>query len=74
MADSLRDRVVVVIGASSGIGRQTAILFAREGAKVMASARREARLRDLAMEMAAAGCADRDSSGGCDSGERTWMS
>jgi NADP-dependent 3-hydroxy acid dehydrogenase YdfG len=57
MADSLRDRVVVVIGASSGIGRQTAVLFAREGAKVMASARREARLRDLAMEMASAGCA-----------------
>ncbi len=57
MADSLRDRVVVVIGASSGIGRQTAILFAREGARVMASARREERLRDLAMEQAAAGCA-----------------
>lgn len=57
MADSLRDRVVVVIGASSGIGRQTAILFAREGAKVMASARRESRLRELAMEMASAGCA-----------------
>jgi NADP-dependent 3-hydroxy acid dehydrogenase YdfG len=57
MADSLRDRVVVVIGASSGIGRQTAILFAREGAKVMASARREDRLRDLAMEMASAGSA-----------------
>jgi serine 3-dehydrogenase len=57
MAESLKDRVVVVIGASSGIGRQTAILFAREGARVMASARREERLRDLAMEMAAAGCA-----------------
>ena len=57
MADSLRDRVVVVIGASSGIGRETAVLFAREGAKVMASARRENRLKDLAMDMAAAGCA-----------------
>lgn len=57
MADSLRDRVVIVIGASSGIGRQTAVLFAREGAKVMASARREERLKDLSMEMASAGCA-----------------
>jgi NADP-dependent 3-hydroxy acid dehydrogenase YdfG len=56
MADSLTNRVVVVIGASSGIGRQTAILFAREGARVMASARREDRLRDLSMELAAAGC------------------
>jgi serine 3-dehydrogenase len=56
MADSLKDRVVIVIGASSGIGRQTAILFAREGARVMASARREDRLQDLAMELASAGC------------------
>jgi serine 3-dehydrogenase len=56
MAESLKDRVVIVIGASSGIGRQTAILFAREGARVMASARREDRLQDLAMELAAAGC------------------
>ena len=55
MADSLEGRVVVVIGASSGIGREIAISFAREGAKVMASARRETRLRDLSMEMASAG-------------------
>ncbi len=46
-----------MIGASSGIGRQIAVLFARAGAKVMASARREARLKDLAMEMASAGSA-----------------
>jgi len=57
MPESLQDRVVVVIGASSGIGRETAILFAREGARVMASARREDRLRSLAMDLAAAGCA-----------------
>jgi serine 3-dehydrogenase len=56
MADSLQDRVVIVVGASSGIGRETAILFAREGARVMASARREDRLRELAMELATAGC------------------
>ena len=41
MAESLKDKVVVVIGASSGIGRVTAELFAKEGARVMASARRE---------------------------------
>src|SRR5277367_5908304 len=43
----LKDQVVLVVGASSGIGRETAVLFAREGAKVMASARREDRLQSL---------------------------
>ena len=38
---------VLVVGASSGIGRETALVFARAGAKVMAAARREDRLRDL---------------------------
>ena len=50
MAESLKDKVVVVIGASSGIGRVTATLFAKEGARVMASARREDRLRSLRAE------------------------
>lgn len=36
-----------MIGASSGIGRETAILLARDGVRVMASARREDRLRGL---------------------------
>jgi NADP-dependent 3-hydroxy acid dehydrogenase YdfG len=48
--ESLKDKVVVVIGASSGIGRVTAGLFAKEGARVMASARREERLRTLQAE------------------------
>lgn len=47
MPVSLKDQVVIVIGASSGIGRETAILFAREGARVLASARRGDRLRSL---------------------------
>jgi NADP-dependent 3-hydroxy acid dehydrogenase YdfG len=41
---------VLIIGASSGIGRETAILFARAGAEVIASARREDRLKKLAAE------------------------
>jgi NADP-dependent 3-hydroxy acid dehydrogenase YdfG len=47
MPVSLKDQVVVVVGASSGMGRETALLFAKEGAKVTASARREDRLREL---------------------------
>jgi NADP-dependent 3-hydroxy acid dehydrogenase YdfG len=46
---------VVVIGASSGMGRESAALFAREGARVMAAARREDRLAGLREEMAAEG-------------------
>ena len=41
------NQTVLVVGASSGIGRATAALFARSGARVMASARREGRLREL---------------------------
>lgn len=47
---SLKDQVVLVIGASSGIGRAAAVLFANEGARVMASARREDRLNALRAE------------------------
>lgn len=50
MPISLKDQAVLVVGASSGIGREAAILFAREGARVMASARREDRLRTLEAE------------------------
>src|SRR3954452_6543493 len=55
MAVKLTNQVVLVVGASSGIGRATAKLFAREGARVMAAARREERLRELQQEMAAEG-------------------
>jgi NADP-dependent 3-hydroxy acid dehydrogenase YdfG len=51
MPVSLKDQVVLVVGASSGIGRETAVLFAREGARVMASARREERLRELQQQL-----------------------
>jgi serine 3-dehydrogenase len=51
----LTNRKVLVVGASSGIGRATAVLFAREGARVMASARRENRLRELQQELSKEG-------------------
>jgi len=53
MLVSLKGQVALVVGASSGIGRSTAVLLAREGAKVMASARRKDRLAALRSEMAA---------------------
>ncbi|MBP0495746.1 SDR family NAD(P)-dependent oxidoreductase [Pararoseomonas indoligenes] len=33
--DFFRDRTIIITGAASGIGRATALIFAREGAKVM---------------------------------------
>ncbi len=51
MLISLQNQNVLVLGASSGIGRETAVLFAREGARVVASARRADRLKDLKEEL-----------------------
>ncbi|MBK5571828.1 SDR family NAD(P)-dependent oxidoreductase, partial [Ensifer sp. SSB1] len=40
----LQDKIVIVTGASSGIGRAVARLFAAEGAKIVANARGEEQL------------------------------
>ena len=44
-------QVIVVFGASSGIGRLTALEFAKKGAKVCAAARSEAGLKSLISEI-----------------------
>ena len=51
------NKVVIVTGASSGIGRASAKMFAMEGAKVVAAARRMERLEALRDEVAAEGAA-----------------
>jgi NAD(P)-dependent dehydrogenase (short-subunit alcohol dehydrogenase family) len=52
---SLLERVAIVTGASSGIGRATAVLFGREGARVVLAARRQAELDAVADEIRAHG-------------------
>jgi NAD(P)-dependent dehydrogenase (short-subunit alcohol dehydrogenase family) len=49
------EQVVVVVGASSGIGRETALRFARRGAKVVVAARSEPGLASLVGEITARG-------------------
>ncbi|WP_437957907.1 SDR family NAD(P)-dependent oxidoreductase [Sorangium sp. So ce119] len=55
MRENIRNTVVVITGASSGIGRATALEFARRGAAVTLTARREQPLRELASQCEQAG-------------------
>src|SRR5215471_11013838 len=53
--DLFRDKVALVTGASSGIGRATAVAFAREGAKVVVAARRVEQSEETVRLIEAAG-------------------
>lgn len=52
---SVKDKVIVITGASSGIGAASAKLLAHNGAKVVLGARRAERLAELVDEIKAAG-------------------
>ena len=51
----VKDKVIVITGASSGIGASTAEVLAADGAKVVLSARRKELLEALAQKIVAAG-------------------
>lgn len=53
--NALTGKVAIVTGASSGIGRAAALLFAQNGARVVVGARRQAELDDLVTQIRAAG-------------------
>jgi NADP-dependent 3-hydroxy acid dehydrogenase YdfG len=55
MNENIAGKVVVITGASSGLGEATARLLARQGATVVLGARRAERIKTLASELTADG-------------------
>jgi NADP-dependent 3-hydroxy acid dehydrogenase YdfG len=51
----LQNKVALITGASAGIGRATAKLFASEGAKLVVGARRKTELDSLVTEIEGSG-------------------
>src|ERR1041384_6053366 len=52
---TLTEKVAIVTGGTSGIGRAAALAFAREGARVVVAGRREKEGNDVVAEIKAAG-------------------
>jgi NAD(P)-dependent dehydrogenase (short-subunit alcohol dehydrogenase family) len=55
MTTDLQNRVALNTGGTTGIGRDTAVLFAKNGAKVVVSGRREAEGNETVSLVRAAG-------------------
>ena len=55
MMGRLEGKVAIITGGNSGVGAQTAELFAKEGAKVVITARREPQLEEIAQRIRANG-------------------
>ena len=47
----LKDKIALITGATSGIGRATALLFAENGAKLILCGRRKERLDELVKQL-----------------------
>ena len=56
MTALLEDKIILVTGASSGIGREAAIMMANHGAKIVAAARRESDLSETVNQIESNGC------------------
>ena len=52
---NIANKVIIITGASSGIGEATALKLAAEGAKIVLGARREDKLKTIADKIQAAG-------------------
>ena len=55
MSDAIEGKVVVITGASSGLGEASARLLAAQGASIVLGARRENKIKSLADELMAGG-------------------
>lgn len=55
---SLKNKVVVITGASSGIGEAIALLFAKEGANLVIIGRNDSKLKVVAAQCAELGIED----------------
>jgi dehydrogenase/reductase SDR family member 7B len=51
----MKDKVVIITGASSGIGKALAFSFGREGAKIVITGRKEVPLMEVSLELTKAG-------------------
>jgi NAD(P)-dependent dehydrogenase (short-subunit alcohol dehydrogenase family) len=52
---SIQDRVTIITGAGRGVGRATALLFARQGARVVLFSRTRTQLDEVSARISAAG-------------------
>jgi dehydrogenase/reductase SDR family member 7B len=51
----MKDKVVIITGASSGIGKALAFSFGREGAKIVITGRNEAPLMEVSQKLTGEG-------------------